>query len=246
MDRFRGGLLALAVVCLAVAPAPARAASEDVKEQGTDFTPNQVEVKVGDTVVWKYVSGPKGDGHSVKFDSGPDLSPTCQRGLLGGTTGCQGDPGISATVERTFSATGTYPYRCKIHGDEGMVGVVVVSAKATTSTSVSTTSSTLARASTTSSTAGASTSSTSTTMRDLATSSTLVRSTTTTADSTSVLLPGDAPAFPGEDGGSSAAGSSGGSDDGSDTGTVVLIVALLLGVAGGGGFLLWRLRPGQA
>ncbi len=36
-----------------------------------------------------------------------------------------------------------------------------------------------------------------------------------------------------------------GSDGGSDSGTVVLIVGLLLAVAVGGGFLLWRLRPGR-
>jgi hypothetical protein len=69
--------------------------------------------------------------------------------------------------------------------------------------------------------------------------------TSTTADNSSVLLPGDAPAFPGDDA-DSAAGQAAGSDDGSDSGTVVLIVGLLLAVAVGGGYLLWRLRPGRA
>ena len=65
-----------------------------------------------------------------------------------------------------------------------------------------------------------------------------------TAESTSALLPGDAPSF--DDTNSSAAGKSGGSEDGGDSGTVALIVALLLTVGLGGGFLLWRLRPGRA
>ncbi|MEW6471598.1 MAG: hypothetical protein AB1679_04965 [Actinomycetota bacterium] len=64
-------------------------------------------------------------------------------------------------------------------------------------------------------------------------------------DTSSVLLPGDPPPFSGEDA-NSAAGQSGGSDDGSDSRTVALIVALLLAVSVGGGYLLWRLRPGRA
>lgn len=251
--------MALTIGWLAVTPvlAPARAATTGtVKEQGSEFAPRQIEVKAGDTVVWIYESGPNNDGHAVKFDNGPDLSPTCSRGLLGGLTGGCQDRG-NPTVQRTFTSTdlqgraqATFPYYCKIHGGpggQGMSGVVIVTAAATTTTTTAgTTSSTLARATTTSSTAKTSTSSSITsTSRELATSSTLVRSTTTTADTTSVLLPGDAPSLSG-DGTDSAAGSSGGSDGGSDSGTVILIVGLLLAVSVGGGYLLWRLRPGRA
>jgi plastocyanin len=244
MDRSRA-LLAMAIVCLLAAPVPARAATATVVERGTDFTPKQIDVKAGDTVVWIYESGPRSEGHGVKFDNGPDLSPGCAPGLLGGTTpGCQDR--TNPTVQRTFTTPGTFPYQCKIHGNQGMVGVVVVSpVGSTSSTAGDTTSSTLPRATTTSSTArSSSTSSTTATTRQLATSSTLVKSTTTTADSTSVLLPGDAPSF--DDANSNAAGGSGGSDGGNDSGTVALIVAGLLAVGVGGGFLLWRLRPGRA
>ncbi len=130
MDRTlgRGRLLALAIACVAVAPvfAPARAATGTVTERGTEFVPRQIDVKTGDTVVWVYESGPNNDGHAVKFDNGPDLSPSCTRGLLGGLTGCQDR--ANPTVQRTFTTSGTFPYRCKIHADQGMVGVVVVRA----------------------------------------------------------------------------------------------------------------------
>jgi plastocyanin len=248
MERLRGRrrLLALAMTALVAWPlASARAASTTVAEEGRRFVEAQVEVTVGDTVTWVYRSSPGNAGHTVTFEDptlnadgrftncpGTILSDDCQRSS-------------SPPVSRTFNRVGTFPYYCKLHRPDGMAGVVVVSAKVTTTTLAATTSSTLARATTTSSTAkSASTSSTTATTRPLSTSSTLVKSTTTTAESTSVLLPGDAPSF--DDTNSSAAGKSGGSEDGGDSGTVALIVALLLTVGLGGGFLLWRLRPGRA
>lgn len=247
MDRSRGRrrLLALATTALVASPlVSARAASTTVTEQGRRFVEAQVDVTVGDTVTWVYQSSPGNSGHTVTFEDptlnadgrfancpGTILSDDCQRSA-------------SPPVSRTFNRVGTFPYYCKLHRPDGMTGVVVVAAKVTTTTVAVTTSSTLARATTTSSTAKASsTSSTTATTRQLATSSTLVKSTTTTADTTSVLLPGDAPSF--DDTNSSAAGASG-SDDGGDSGTVALIVAGLLAVGVGGGFLLWRLRPGRA
>jgi len=236
MNSFRSRrFLALVLLALLGSGAPARAATEDVDEVGTSFDPAQVSITVNDRVVWTNKSP---DQHTVTFErGGPDLHPSCDPLLR---IGCQA-PGTS--VERTFTASGTYPYYCKLH--RGMRGVVVVSS-ATTTTTMAPTSSTLPRATTTSSTARASTSSTTATTRPLATSSTVGTSSTTstTMDPSSVLLPGDPPAF-GEDTNSSAAGQSGGSDGGSDTGTVALIVALLLGVSAAGGFILWRLRPGR-
>ena len=58
-----------------------------------------------------------------------------------------------------------------------------------------------------------------------------------------MLLPGEPPPFTDET--STAANNAPGSKDGNDSGTVALIVGLLLGVSVGGGFLLWRLRPGR-
>ena len=240
--------MALAMGALVAWPlASARAASTTVMEQGKRFVDAQVEVTVGDTVTWVYQSSPANSGHTVTFED-PTFNAdgrfaNCPGTLLGDD--CQ--RGSSAPVSRTFSRVGTFPYYCKLHRTDGMTGVVVVSARVTTtSTTAATTSSTLPRATTTSSTARASTSSTTATTKPLATSSTLASSSTTstTAESTSVLLPGDPPPFGGEDA-NSAAGRSDGSDEGSDSATVTLIVGLLLAASAGGGYLLWRLRPGR-
>ncbi|HYH51729.1 MAG TPA: plastocyanin/azurin family copper-binding protein, partial [Acidimicrobiia bacterium] len=243
--RGRRRLLALAVGALLALPlGSANAATTTVIERGTTYTPRQVEIDLGDTVVWTFESGPTDSPrHTVTFDDGTDLNPGCPAVLL---NDCQDTPGES--VQRRFVAPGTYPYFCKIHRSRGMVGVVVVAPAAATSTTGSSTTTTRARATTTSSTARASTSSTTATTRPLATSSTMATSSTTstTTDSSSVLLPGDPPAFPGDDTNSSAAGQSGGTEEGSGTGTVALIVALLLAFSAAGGYLLWRLRPGRA
>jgi plastocyanin len=242
MNRFRGrrrllGLLASAALLSSASMPVALAASESVDEVGTSFQPAQVEISVGDTVVWTNRSN---TSHSVAIDGGPDLHPTCTPGLLGPVGECQ-DPGDTARY--TFTVARSYSYRCKLH--RSMQGVVVVSPASTSSSA--TTSTTLPRQTTTSSTVRATTSSTTVTTRPLATSSTIATSSTTstTEDTSSVLLPGDPPAF-GDDTDSSAAGRSGGSEEGSDTGTVALIVALLLAISAAGGYVPWRLRPGRA
>ena len=251
MNTYRGRrrLLALAIGCLATAPvlagieAPARAATTTVIEQGTQYIPKQVDVAPGDSVVWTFQSAPSGSpGHTVTFDDGTDLNRNCPGNLV--FNDCQDTPG--ETVQRRFTTPGTYPYSCRIHRGDGMVGVVVVSAGGTTSSTVpgGSTSTATVKSSTTTTTKAASTSSTTGTTRVLATSSTMVKSTTTTSDSSSVLLPGEPPPFSSDDT-SSAAGKSGDSNGGSDSGTVALIVGLLLAASAGGGYLLWRLRPGR-
>ena len=238
MDTSRGRrrLLALAIGSLLAASRPtARAATAAVDEVGTSFQPAQLEVAVGDTVVWTNRSN---TAHSVAFQSGPDLRPTCAPGLLGPVGNCQ-DPG--ETAQYTFTAARNYAYWCKLHTN--MKGVVVVSPAGTSSTATTSPTTPTTRPATTTTRA---TSSTTATTRALATSSTVVKSSTTTSDTSSVLLPNDAPPFTGEDA-NSAAGQAGGSgDDGGDTTTVALIVGLLLAVAAGGGYLLWRLRPSRA
>lgn len=239
MDTHRGRrrLLTLAIGWLLFAPVPGvRAATGAVDEVGTSFQPAQLEVVVGDTVVWTNRSN---TAHSVAFQSGPDLHPTCAPGLLGPVGNCQ-DPGD--TAQYTFTAARNYAYSCKLHTN--MKGVVVVSPAGTSSTTTTTSPMTATTRSTTTTRA---TSSTTSTTRVLSTSSTVIKSTTTTSDTTNVLLPGAPPPFSGDDPNSSATGESGGSsDDGSDSTTVAVIVGLLLAVSAGGGFLLWRLRPGRA
>jgi plastocyanin len=239
--RGRRRLLALAIALLVVSPpgVPARAAVAGVDEVGTAFRPPEVRIGVNDRVVWTNRSA---QSHTVTFVGGPDLHPGCDPntpGLL--RVGCQGAGG---TVERTFTSPGSYSYYCKLHQnvDPPMRGVVVVGAATTT---LATTSSTLpGKSSSTTATTLRATSSTTATTRPLATSSTVITSTTTTTSATtSALLPGEPPPF--SDDTSSAANRSGGSSGGNDSGTVALIVGLLLAVSAGGGFLLWRLRPGR-
>lgn len=238
--RGRRRLLALAVTLLAVLPqgSPARAAVTGVDEATTSFSPKRVEIALKDKVVWTNRSSAT---HTVTFEDGTDLHSACDpKAIL--RVGCQG-PG--ATAERTFQAAGSYQYYCKFHGGRGgagMAGVIVVFGASTSATTPASTTTTT-KASTTSTTAKP-TSSTTTTTRPLSTSSTLVPSstTTTTSEATSVLQPGEAPSLTDETG---TAAKAGGSKDGNDSSTVALIVALLLAVASGGGFLLWRLRPGR-
>ena len=232
-------VLVLTIAVLAFSPlAAVQAATGAVSEVGTSFQPAQIQIAVGDQVVWTNRSS---QSHTVTFNNGPDLNPGCDPSipaLLRG--GCQA-PGT--TVQRTFSAPGTYSYHCKLHAAEGMTGAVVVTAAATSSTrSTSSSTTTTLRSSTTSTTRAIG--STTSTTRVLATSSTVVKSTTTTADTSNVLAPGAPPPLSGDDGGSNAAGKSG--SDSGDKGTVALIVGLLLAVSGGGGYLLWRLRPGRS
>jgi plastocyanin len=238
MYRGRRRLLALAIILLAVSPqgVPARAALGRVDEVGTAFQPAEVRIGVNDRVVWTNRSS---QSHSVNIVNVKDLHPNCEPILA---LGCQG-PG--ATAEWTFTNPGTYSYYCKLHQNLNppMRGTVVVG---TATTTLATTSSTLpGKSSSTTATTQRASSSTTTTTRPLATSSTLVSSstTTTTSEATSVLLPGEPPPF--SDDTSSAANRGGGSKGGSDSGTVALIVGLLLAVSAGGGFLLWRIRPGR-
>jgi len=224
----------LTIVAGAVSPATvARAATRNVDEVNTSFQPAEIDVVVNDRVVWTNRST---QSHTVTFDRGPDLTPNCDTLLR---LSCQ-SPGT--TVERTFTSPGTYSYHCRIHVAQGMTGVVVVTA-ATSTTAAKSSTTTTAKASSSTTTTARGTSSSTTTTRPLATSSTVVRSSTTTSDTSSAVLPGAPPSLSGDS--SSAAGGGAGGSGGSDRGAVALIVGLLLAVSAGGGYLLWRLRPGR-
>jgi plastocyanin len=233
MSRHRAWFLSVLIGAVMLTPSPASAATHDVAEIGRTFDPKAVTVAVNDTVVWMNKSN---ENHAIVFDDGTELSPACTLGSLG----CQA-PG--STVSRRFTGPpGSYPYHCRLH--PSMTGVVVVTAASSSSTasssSSSSTTSTTARPTTTTVKV---TSSTTSTTRVLATSSTLVKSTTTTSDTSNAVLPGAPPPLSGDDGSNAAGKSKSGS--GNDKGTVALIVGLLLAVSGGGGYLLWRLRPGR-
>jgi plastocyanin len=245
--------LALAIGVLVVWPlaGPAPAASKTVLLKGTQFEPKTVQINAGDTVVWRYESGQR---HSVQFEGGPEIGCT---GLL--QTDCLDRAGEERS--RTFSQPGDYAYYCTFHGGsggQGMSGVVKVTATGTSAESPVVTVSTRPTSSTTTTRP-----STTTTTRPLTTSSTVERSTTTTATllPTTTIAPREPPPFnPGdgsdgsdgsvESGESDLGGPSGEAaasrkDKGRDSSAVALIVGLLLIVSAGGGFLLWRLRPGR-
>jgi plastocyanin len=74
------------------------------------FIPETVTTSRGSTVTWTWRGGAQ---HNVTFEDGTGSSATQ-------TTG---------TLDRTFSAAGTFRYRCTIHSSSftiGMVGAVVV------------------------------------------------------------------------------------------------------------------------
>jgi hypothetical protein len=72
------------------------------------FNPQTLNATVGTRVVWTWAADAV--DHNVTFDDGPNSSTQS-----------------SGTFERTFSAAGTFPYHCTIHGT-AMSGSVVVSA----------------------------------------------------------------------------------------------------------------------
>ena len=99
-------LLAGAVAALALGPAASAAAAEPVNIGFQSFSPTPLDLLPGETVQWTNISERR---HTVTaddetFDSGDILA---------------GDE-----YERTFDATGAYPYHCRVH--PGMVGEVDV------------------------------------------------------------------------------------------------------------------------
>jgi plastocyanin len=231
--------LALVIGVLVAWPlvGPARADSRTVLLKGTKFDPKTVEIQPGDTVTWKFESGPQ---HSVRFENGPEVGCT---GLLG--TDCLDQPG--ETRSRTFSNVGQFAYYCRFHGGpggQGMSGVVRVEVATTTLSPAST--STTRLASTTTTTQPTTTTAT---RRPLTTSSTAMSTSTTTAPALPVttLTPNEPPPFDPGDGTTTGPEGKAASvkHDNRDSSVVAVIVALLLVVAVGGGALLWRLRPGR-
>jgi LPXTG-motif cell wall-anchored protein len=99
---------ALALLVLAVAALPARAASTTVDAVDSAFRPRTVTVAVGDTVTWRNTGAMPHTATSKAFDSG-NL-----------------DPGRTFAWRAT--KVGTYAYVCRYHEAAGMTGTVVVRA----------------------------------------------------------------------------------------------------------------------
>ena len=122
MDKMRSGAIAgLVAVGLMAAPAVANAA--DVK-LGSDsgqlvFVPDEIKVKVGDSVTW---TGNKGLPHNVVFDEenvpeGVDAEALSHADNVG-------EEGEKVTTK--FTKAGTYGYYCEPHRGAGMNGTVIV------------------------------------------------------------------------------------------------------------------------
>jgi len=107
--------------------------SYDVGMSAVAFRPPEVEVAVGEPVVWKNTSS---RGHTVTayedgipvdaayFASGGYDSEAAAREAW--RTGGDGTVWGGETYEHTFEVPGTYQYVCIPHESSGMVGTVVV------------------------------------------------------------------------------------------------------------------------
>lgn len=114
-------------------PAPSTTATEEIPPTGprepvtwevivddNTFSPSELTIKVGDTVVWRS----EGDApHTVTADNGSfDSHPDCTPPLGPLVNPCMGN-GDSFSV--TFDAVGEVPYHCKVHGPQtGTIAVV--------------------------------------------------------------------------------------------------------------------------
>lgn len=84
---------------------------------GNNFSPAQVRIKVGQTVRWTWMGG--GASHNVV--SGANCTTDDKFRSPGGPTGQ-----IGTTFDRKFDVAGTFPYYCEPHCDMGMKGEVIV------------------------------------------------------------------------------------------------------------------------
>jgi plastocyanin len=81
------------------------------------FTPDQLTVSVGDTVIWTNSEGNHNvNGTQATFPSNPESFGN--------------DVGVGWTFSHVFSIPGTYDYQCDPHAGFGMVGQVVVEGSA--------------------------------------------------------------------------------------------------------------------
>lgn len=104
-----GFLLLLALIVV-----PARAqTSHMVDVTNNDFTPAQLTISAGDTVVWTNSEGNHNvNGTQTTYPSNPESFGN--------------DVGVGWTFSHVFTLPGTYDYQCDPHVDFGMVGQVVV------------------------------------------------------------------------------------------------------------------------
>ena len=129
LDGYRGsaaGVLLYLVALTAVSPflfyaVPAQAAFREVEISDDDFSPPEIIIERGDTVVWIHRGARP---HGVRASDGSfDSSPGCsfQNGEACMRSG--------ERYSRTFDQAGTFAYYCPVHGSAngvGMTGQVTV------------------------------------------------------------------------------------------------------------------------
>jgi plastocyanin len=124
MHRVLAAVAAIAVVALASQISPAAAGTGGREEPAAvivisdapgEFMPRTVTVRVGDTVEWKNTGG---IAHSVEFvgEVLPEGTASSQSGLMA----------PQKSYSFTFKAPGSYPYICRFHVINGMIGKIVV------------------------------------------------------------------------------------------------------------------------
>lgn len=85
-----------------------------------EFVPSSLTIKQGDTVEW-VVEGIK--PHEVQSGTvieGPDGREGVPDGLW------ESGKMTSGSFKYTFKSTGTFPYYCNMHVDQGMIGEIIV------------------------------------------------------------------------------------------------------------------------
>jgi plastocyanin len=87
------------------------------------FSPREVTVKVGESVLWKNASN---DVHTVTAD--PSRAKMKENVSLpaGAKPFHSGEIQAGKSYRQTFTTAGTYKYACLTHEDQGMTGTVIV------------------------------------------------------------------------------------------------------------------------
>jgi plastocyanin len=108
-------VLPIAALLLALAPPPGSAATHDITQTSLSFSPDSLDVEVGDTVNWHHTSS----SHTV----------TNGEGAADPEAGTLFDEPLSAAsplVTFTFTEEGRVPFFCRPHEVAGMKGVIIV------------------------------------------------------------------------------------------------------------------------
>ena len=129
MRRLAG--VALVLGAIVVPSLSARADTQDVEIQDTQYVPATLTIAAGDTVRWTVVGD---SSHSVTSDDGSfDSNPTCIAGV-----NCMSK--VDHPYPHTFNSPGTFTYHCRVQAMTG--SIIVRSATTTTPAPTSTTTST--------------------------------------------------------------------------------------------------------